>query len=518
MREKILYVFFISIIILSGFSLADANVTTNVETTGVVHSTHDVRTDDEVYVYINGVDWSGLPYYITESEDKWNDNGLDANDLAELLEKIEGYRAGQNVEISQDEYDVLMSLLSLSGMEITDFYNSQISPVLNEHYGMIQEAFYNIETFHMTMEKLYPDVYCESRQEVMKKYGLKSVKCGLHSKQCYNGNYYPHEGGLDYCVYTDDENRAEEGLGIRMKDMEIYDSEEQSLTTFRIDLFNQGEETLNPVLKVDIKKWENTLGHFEQELGEVEQGGSRTYYVAWDNSELKPGDYTARATVYLGRKEILKDIDFTILREGSLAKNGEIVSLELKGEPLTYQEIAIETMIKNHGTVPTVFQVTGEVYRDGEKLETIESGKVMIKPGETGPLNMGYRVPDLGEYEVIAKSNDNMEDMLVFEAVPSTLTGRFLSSPGGAVLGMLFILAVALYGLRFSYRKISKKGTVELVRPLRNTYKPAAPVKTARKKTAKTTKKTSRKKTAKKKTAARKKPRKTAVKKASRKK
>lgn len=456
----------ISFIFFSGFALAEVNMTTNIKTTGDVLTETNINNTGDTYVYINGVDWSGLPDYIGEHEEHWGNNGIDAEDLAEILEKLEKYRKGENVELTKREYNILMSLLSITDAEIMDFYGSKIAPVFESHYNQILSNVYEIESAYRTLEKLYPDVYCESRQEVMKKYGLKSVKCGLHSKQCYNGKFYPHEGGLDYCIYTD-EDRSEEGMKIRLKDIEIYDSEEDGLTAFEIDMFNQGEEAFSPVISVDIKKWENILGHFEQELEELGPGSSSKYFIAWDNSMLKTGDYTVRAVVYLGKKEIIKEVDFTILPKGTLIKNGEIVSLKLKNQPLTYYDVTIETVIKNHGSIPTAFKVTGDIYKDGEKVDYIESQKVLIKSGEIELLQMTYKIPDLGEYEIEVKSNDNMQDMLVFEAVPTTPTGRFMSSPGAAVFGLLLILVIGLYGSRFLYHKIDRKGTIEFVKPYR---------------------------------------------------
>lgn len=503
MRNSVLFgaILLLSIIFVSGFSLADTSMEVTLVTDqnvtyqqaiiadGDVVSQHDIMAGGDSVVIINGVEWTQYdPGYIAKSESKWGDNGLEEWELKELMEKLEAYRNGESVEITDDEYDILTSLLALSDAEIIDFYNSQISPILNSHSNQITSSMYEIEAAYITFEKLYPDIYCESRQEVMKKYGLKSVKCGLHSKQCYNAKFYPHEGGLDYCIYTDE--RPEGGMDIRLEKIRIYDSEENSLTAFEVVLYNQGEEAFSPVLKVDVKKWENTLGHIEQELEELGPGETRTYFVAWDNTGMEPGEYNAKATVYLGKKEILMESAFTILPEGSLVRDGEIVSIGLGNEPLTYQDTVIETAIKNQGEIPAAFQVTGEVYKDGELIETLQSPKILIKSGETEKLPMVFRVPDIGEYEVLVKSNDNMEDMFVFEAVPSTITGRFMASPGEGVIGFIFALAVALYGTRYLNQRRHKsekyvvtipgnlkqmiihsggkksKGTIEFIKPL----------------------------------------------------
>ena len=422
-----------------------------------------------------------LKNYVTGSEEGWNDNGISMGELEELIEKMEKYRNGEKVELTKREYSILMSLLGIIDAEIGDFYDLNIGPVFESHYNQILSNLYEIEALYRTLEKVYPDIYCESRQEVMTKYGLKSVVCGLHSKRCYNGKFYSHENGLNYCIYTD-EGHSEDGMNIHLKNIKVYESDQNSLTPIEITLFNQGEKTMKPILKVDIKKLEKTLGHFEYEMEEVE--GEKTYVVAWDNSGLEAGEYTLRATVYLDKKEILEDVDFEILKEGSLAKEGEIVSLKLNNQPLAHYETVIETVIKNHGSIPTAFKVRGDVYRDGEKVDYIESQKILVNPGETEPFYMTYKIPDLGEYDVIVRSNHNMEEVIVFDAIPSTPTGRFMTSPSGGMFGLLTIIIIALYGTRFLYHKRNKMeyGKIELVKIPKN-YRRLITKKTRKKKT-----------------------------------
>jgi len=112
---------------------------------------------------------------------------------------------------------------------------------------------------------------------------------------------------------------------------------------------------------------------------------------------------------------------------------------------------------------------------------------------------MDYKLQDMGEYEVEVKSNENMQDTIVFEAVPTTVTGRFLSSPGPGLFAFLLILVAGLYGARFFIQRMDRKGTVgviEFVKPLPQKIKITRKATKARKKSIKkTTKaKTSRKK------------------------
>ena len=462
--KKILWVLlFVTTVLFSGFVLADVDVTMNIETTGDVNSENYISTNGTVYLYVNGVDWTNVPQYITEREPKWSNNGLNLGGIEALVDKINRYRNGEEVELTDKEYNILLSLLGITDAEISDFYNLQISPILESHYNQILSNLYEIEATYRTFEKLYPDIYCESRQEVMKEHGLKSVKCGLHSKQCYNGRFYPHEGGLDYCIHTD-EGHSEDGMEIHLKDLKVYDSDAESISPIEITLYNQGEKTMKPLVKVYIKKLDVVLGSFEQELDEVE--GTKTYIIAWDNSGMKPGEYDLKVIVDLDKKEIIKYATFEILPPGTLQKDGEIVSVELVNKPLVNYETKIETMIKNTGDKPTAFKVRGDIYKDGEKAEHIETPYQLLEAGETKPFYLTYKIPDLGEYEVKVKSNHNMEDAIIFEAIPSTATGRFLTSPGIGV-GSIFLLVFALYGLRYAYhrKKGYTKGKIEVVVP-----------------------------------------------------
>ncbi len=478
LKDKILcgFMLIFTIVFFSASSMADLDMDISVETDGDVNYTqiiaangsviseHSIYGSDSTLI-VNGVDWTEYnPNFIKTSEGSWSkDRGIEMYQIAEAFENMEKFRKGDTNEITEEEYEMLIALLGITDEQIGDFYNSQISPTLKSHYDQISNNIYEIMALYRTFEKLHPDVYCESRKEVMKEYGLKSVKCGLHSKICYNGDYYTQELGEDYCIYTDD-GHSEDGMSIHLDYIKVYKTDESNLIPIELKLFNTGEETLKPVIKVDLKKWENVIGHFERELEEVE--GEKTYMLAMDNGGLKAGDYTLRITIDLDRKEINKDVDFTILPDGSVPKEGEIVSFDMRTGESTLDAI-IDAEIKNTGESPASFQTLAKIYREGELLDVIETGKVLIMPEESRNFEMNYRIEDWGEYQVVLSSGENMEEELLFDAVPNTPTGRFMSSPGFGVISFMAILVLGLYGVRFVYHKIDRKGTVEVTKTRR---------------------------------------------------
>ncbi|MCD6477941.1 MAG: hypothetical protein J7K87_02975 [Candidatus Aenigmarchaeota archaeon] len=455
--------------ILSFFSssaLAEVNMTIDIDTTGDVDSVSNINTDGNVRVWINGVEWSGelesIENYIVQNQGTWSkDTGLETSDIADILDRLARYRKGEDVGITQDEYNILISLLGLSDDEISDFYNNKLGPILNTHRDRIQSNIYEIEALYRTMEKLHPDVYCESRKEVMKEYGLRSVVCGLHSKVCYNGNFNLAERGFDFCVYSDAMGFSERGMNIHVESIKIPDSEENSLTPVAIEFFNEGDETLKPKVKIDVKQLDVLKYSFETELEEIPIRDGKLVYtleprlISFDNSKLKPGKYTAKVIISLGKKEIYDDVDFNILKKGTLKMNGEMTSIE-SGKPLNHKNLQINVFVKNNMNIPRAFKVRGEVYRNGEKIGDLVTEERVIGSGDTQPLPVTYNIDGLGDYKINFVLNGQKESF-TFSPEPTTPTGRFISSPTGGLIGLAVLFG--LFGSRFYFgkKRIKKK-------------------------------------------------------------
>ena len=450
--------------ILSFFSssaLAEVNMTIDIDTTGDVDSVSNINTDGNVRVWINGVEWSGelesIESYIVQNEGQWSTDrsGIIMSDVLDALKHAKEYMEGERNEITEDEYNLLMYLLSLSDEEINYFYQNELGPILDSHRNQIQSNIYEIEALYRTMEKLHPDIYCESRKEVMEKYGLTSVVCGLHSKVCYNGDLNLAERGFSFCIYSDDMGLSEKGMGIHVKSIKIPDSEENSLTPVAIEFFNEGDETLKPKIRIDVKQMDVLKYSFEQELEEIPTRDGEMIYtvypelISFDNSEMNPGKYTAKVIISLGKKEIYDDIDFNILEKGKLKMDGEITSIE-SGKPLNHEDFQINVFVKNNMGIPRAFKVSGEVYRNGEKIGNVESLEKVIGSGDTQPLPVTYNIDGLGEYKIDFVLNGQKESF-TFSPEPTTPTGRFISSPSGGLIGLAILSGV--FGSRFYFGK-----------------------------------------------------------------
>jgi len=460
-------VLFLSIVLFSvifvGFVLGDASVQVNIETDGDIITETNINNTGDTQVWINGVEWSDLPDYIKENEGSWSrDRGWEAREIDELLDKLQRFMNGEEVDITEDEYNILLHLLWISDNEINSFYQNELTPILDSHKNQIQSNIYDIEAFYRTMEKLHPEIYCESKKEVMNKYFLKSVKCGLNSKYCYNGKYYAQqESGFDYCIYSDDMGMSEDGMDIHVRSIEIPDSEEKSLTPLVIEFYNQGEKTLKPVVKVKIMKLEDVLDTFDQEINEIPLKENKKVVLAWNNSKIEPGRYMARITIGLGKKEILDDVYFDVLKEGTLETDGKIMSIDA-GKALTYEDLQINVMVKNNLDIARDYKLSGEVYKNGKKIEDITSMEKVIGAGDTIAVPIIYRVGGLGEYRIDVTLNGQKESY-TFSPEPTTPTGKFITSPSpvkAGVIGFIAIVLVALYRVKF-YKKANKRKRIK---------------------------------------------------------
>jgi len=394
------------------------------------------------FIYSDGsVELFTLEQYIKDNEDKWSADRVgsySSSSVANVITEAVGWLSGDTHTSSEakeigtelDKYFASDEDISYLSMEINNLEDG-----IQKHHDVIQNNLYELEALYRTLEKTHPKIYCESRREVAKKYNLKSVKCGLHSKICHNGNLNKLEGGRDFCVHTDNDKDYlpcynKRGMCGHIEDIKILESEEDSYIPIILTFWNPGTMTLNPDLKVEIKKDYRTIKLFEEELGEVKEAERKTFEVFLDNSGIDPGDYTVLITVSSGRKEIMDRFKFKLLPDGTLERKGELSVSH--SEPEIGKEMEIKASYKNTGDYPYSARIFAEVYLNDEKIDTLKSEKVFLKSGDTQDVAFNYYLRDSGEYEFLIKvENTNFQSIIDFNLDPipvsPSVTGRFLS-------------------------------------------------------------------------------------------
>jgi len=453
----------------------EINGTANINTTFAndeVVMEQAVNIDGVAYLNITYVDGSTrlmeLEQYILENQDKWSTDkvGCTVSSFVNVMVDAVQYLLGETntsseaMEIGRelDKYFASDGDLYYLSMELNN-----MKEVLQTHHNVIQNILYEVEAFYITLEKTNADIYCESRREVAKKYNLTNVKCGLHSKICYNGNLNKLEGGRDFCIHTDNDKDylpcySRRGMCGHLEDIKLLESEANSYIPIVLTFWNPGTMTLNPSLKVEVEKDHKTIKLFEEELGEVFGMERKTFNVFLNNSGINPGNYTILITVSSGRKDIIDKFEYELLPEGTLERKGEFSSTYSK--PKLGREMEIKSNYKNTNNYSYSVKVVADVYLNDEKIDTLESEKVFLKPGDNQNFTLNYKVLDPGNYKiVVGVENSNIQNIIDFSLNPPSITGRFLTDVSNlpnlkkSIILILIIVAVfLLLLLRFLYK------------------------------------------------------------------
>ncbi|MGC9310846.1 MAG: hypothetical protein ACP5E4_03955 [Candidatus Aenigmatarchaeota archaeon] len=445
---------------------------------GDVQSYNYIDTNGSVDIYVNGVDLLGdtrelraetqilanqtnaltgqtnlITGYIKTNEQAWIQDraGISMGDVIGAFDKITRYKAGDDVHLSAAEQALMSYLDYLAYSAAKDYFDTNIGirdEALDTYHETIQSNIYDIEAIYRTLEKSDPDTYCKSRVEVAENYGLASVKCGLHSKICYNGDLNLQEGGRDFCVHTDNDKDYipcynMHGMCGSLVSVNIAKSEEESYIPIILTYSNPGYTDLEPGVKIDLQVIDTNvaLKTFEEDLGILEAGQERTYVIYLNNSGVKPGKYELWITVMSGRKEIIERLEYEILPSGAIEREGTL-SLKVEG-PIEGGGVEIIGEYANTGDVPYTAAMTLEFYLNGEKITEAESKPVYVIPGENKEIRFGYLGIDFGDYEVVAgiKGTDLSQSVSFSREAATTPeeTGKFANAQASTPVALIFL-------------------------------------------------------------------------------
>ena len=179
MRILFLISIMVSMLVFSGIVAADANVTTNIETTGDVNLETNVDTDGDVTVWIDGTNMgdtltemgdaiNGQGNYIVSNEDQWSQDkkGITSSDLAEIINSAVGFLFGGNANNNEEQIGSDLDAYFASD-EDTYYIGQRINSLELE-----------AEAVSRTLQDIAPDAYCRAKIDMMIEYGFTSVDCG----------------------------------------------------------------------------------------------------------------------------------------------------------------------------------------------------------------------------------------------------------------------------------------------------------------------------------------------------
>lgn len=158
-----------------GIVTADTNVSMWIKTNENVNSYTGIYGNGSKSVVIDGVNMTDVPYYIQRNERSWRkDRRFDDNDLAHFFKRTAKHILGIGGS-GDEEINVARYLVEA----IKEVIRRTVMPILQDHE-------YRIQALENSMEEIASESYCQGKIEVMKKYNLSSVECGVDTCKIIN--------------------------------------------------------------------------------------------------------------------------------------------------------------------------------------------------------------------------------------------------------------------------------------------------------------------------------------------
>ena len=223
----------------------------------------------------------------------------------------------------------------------------------------------------------------------------------------------------------------------------------------KVEFKNEGNVIAKPNIAVTITKNGKLVDSFIHDETGIKPDTEDTITVLWNTTEQRTGDYTADVEVSLGGEVLAnKNLPFKILPFGTLTRQGELTSLTTEGDPLVGRMIKILADFENTGKIDSRATFKGEVYRDGEFIDVIESDEMLVGIGETGRLTSYYKILSPGKYVVkgcvLYEGKETGTKEITFDVASTNSKSGIFGIPGFA--GSMSIIVIILISIIYKKR------------------------------------------------------------------
>ena len=164
---------------------------------------------------------------------------------------------------------------------------------------------------------------------------------------------------------------------------------------------NTGNVIANPEIKTVITKDGAFVDSFIYADTEIKPGITDTISREWDTTGMESGDYVANVTISLDG-EILAEQErpFKLLPIGTLSRQGDLTEISYEGLPLVGTTVKILATFVNTGEIDTRAKFIGEVYVDGNLIDTISSEELLVPVRETETLTAYLKIEKGSSYVI----------------------------------------------------------------------------------------------------------------------
>jgi len=214
---------------------------------------------------------------------------------------------------------------------------------------------------------------------------------------------------------------------------------------------NTGNVVAKPTIKTAITQKGSVIYSFDHTYEEVRPGALDTLSAEWDTTGMEVGDYGAQVTVSLNNEVLAtQELSFKLLPVGTLSRQGDLTEITYEGKPSVGKIIKILAGFENTGEIDTRAKFIGEVYMNGDLIDTIESEELLVPVRNTGTLATYLEIETPGSYTIkghaIYKGKTTSTKELAFDAVSEleteeTESKSFLEIPDCGALGAALAIA-----------------------------------------------------------------------------
>lgn len=183
----------------------------------------------------------------------------------------------------------------------------------------------------------------------------------------------------------------------------IRDGEANLPLPIEVKFTNTGNVAATPVITIVMKKDGQTIDQMTFDDTEIKASSSQTIQTDWDTTGQKSGKYTADVSVSLDGKVLKREtVPFELFPIGTLTQEGEFVTITSDGELHPGTLLKVIATFRNTGEIRTTAKMVGEVVKNGNLIQTIESNELLVPAYESKQLTSYLDLTDVGDYVVTA--------------------------------------------------------------------------------------------------------------------
>ncbi len=167
-----------------------------------------------------------------------------------------------------------------------------------------------------------------------------------------------------------------------------------------VHMRNTGNVDARPEVRVEA--WQDGQLVREYVFAEevIKPGANAVIMGEGDTTGMEDGEYLVNVSVRLGGQEISTyEREVSLFPVGTLTRRGDLVALEIEGEPYVGRVLRILGTFVNTGQIETMAQLVVEVYRDGSMIAIEEGREIRILPKQSEVVRAYYELNEPGDYQ-----------------------------------------------------------------------------------------------------------------------